>query len=97
MTFSDGDTLAGTLREQLDLATAPNADFMQVLAVTGGTGALQWYNGTLTGGGFLNLANSTFSTSGAGTLNTAPEPGSLILLPAGLLCFFACRRWAVRK
>jgi hypothetical protein len=97
MTFSNGDTLVGTLQEQLDLAAAPNADFTQVLTVTGGTGALQSYNGTLTGGGFLNLANSTFSTSGAGTLNTAPEPDSLALLPAGLLCFFAYRRWAVRK
>jgi hypothetical protein len=97
MTFSDGDTLVGTLREQLNLAAAPNADFTQVLTVTGGTGALQGYNGILTGGGFLNLANSTFSTSGAGTLNSAPEPGSLALLPAGLFCFFAYRRWAVRK
>jgi hypothetical protein len=97
MTFSDGDTLVGTLREQLNLAAAPNADFTQVLTVTGGTGALQWYNGTLTGGGFLNLVNGTFSTSGTGTLNSAPEPSSLALLPAGLLCFFAYRRWAVRK
>lgn len=85
MTFTDGDTLVGTLHEQLDLAAAPNADFTQILTVTGGTGALRWYNGTLTGGGFLNLANSTFSTSGAGTLNTAPEPGSVALLLSGLL------------
>ena len=93
MTFTDGDTLVGTLQEQLDLAAAPNADFTQILTVTGGTGALRWYNGTLTGGGFLNLANGTFSTSGAGTLNTVPEPGPAALLLIGLMLLAVSKRW----
>jgi hypothetical protein len=97
MTFTGGDTLVGTLQEQLDLAAVPNADFTQILIVTGGTGALRWYNGTLTGGGFLNLANGTFSTSGAGTLATVPEPGSVALLPIGLMLLVILKGMAMKR
>ncbi|HLJ17389.1 MAG TPA: hypothetical protein VKV15_23030 [Bryobacteraceae bacterium] len=91
MTFTDGDTLAGDFQEQFYLAATPSADFMQILTVTGGTGALRFYNATLTGGGFLNLATSAFSTSGGGTLNRTPEPGSITLLLIALVGFVACR------
>lgn len=92
MTFANGDTLVGTLHEQLDLSSPPTAvPFTQTLDVTGGTGAFFWYNGTLTGNGTANLIAGPFSVSGSGTLNTTPEPGSLALLPLGLLCLVACR------
>ena len=85
MTFTGGDTLAGTFQEQLNFAAAPNPDFTQILTVTGGTGALRWYNGTLTGAGIVHLADGTFSVSGAGTLSTVPEPDSVASLLIGIM------------
>ncbi len=95
MTFSTGDTLFGTLQEQLDLSSPPIVPFTQILNVTGGTGALLLYRGTLTGGGTVNLAEGTASASGAGTLDTIPEPESVILLGAGLACLLAYRKRAL--
>ena len=74
MTFSTGDTLFGDLHEQLDLSSPPIVPFTQILTVTGGTGALLSYRGTLTGGGSGNLAENILLASGAGTLDTIPEP-----------------------
>jgi hypothetical protein len=96
MTFADGDTLVGILQEQVNFAAAPNPDFTQILTVTGGTGALREYNGTLTGSGLLHLADGTFSVSGAGTLNTTPEPGSVALLLTGLLLLALPKRGGER-
>jgi hypothetical protein len=95
MTFSNGDTLVGTLHEHNDLSAPPVLPFTQTLNVTGGTGAFLWYNGTLTGSGTLNLANSSFSTSGAGTLDTVPEPGPVALLGIGLACLLVYRKRAL--
>jgi hypothetical protein len=92
MTFSNGDTLFGTLHEQLDLSSLPIIPFTQVMNVTGGTGALFWYRGTLTGGGTGNLAEGTFSSSGTGTLNTIPEPESVVLSGMGLACLLVYRK-----
>jgi len=91
-TFANG-TLFGDLFEQADLSAPPTAvPISQTLAVTGGTGAFLWYNGRLTGGGIANLVTGGPSTnSGAGTLNTTPEPGSLVLFPTGFLCLLAYR------
>jgi hypothetical protein len=89
MTFANGDTLVGTLQEQDDLSSPPTVPFTQILNVTGGTGAFLWYNGTLTGGGTIDLGAGTFSTAGSGTLNTTPEPGSVVLLLIGLVCLVA--------
>ena len=63
MTFSTGDTLFGDLHEQLDLSSLPIVPFTQILTVTGGTGALLSYRGTLTGGGIGNLAENIFLAS----------------------------------
>jgi len=92
-TFANG-TLFGNLFEQADLSAPPTAvPISQTLEVTGGTGAFLWYNGRLTGGGIANLVSGEPSTNtGAGTLTTTPEPGSLVLFPTGLLCFLAYRR-----
>jgi hypothetical protein len=92
MTFADG-TLVGNLHEQLAVPISnPAAEtFTQVLDITGGTGALQNYDGVLTGGGTLDLLTGTFSTSGAGTISTTPEPGSAALLLIGLACLAASR------
>jgi hypothetical protein len=95
MTFSTGDTLFGTLQEQLDLSSPPIAPFTQIMNVTGGTGALLSYRGILTGAGTVNLAEGTASASGTGTLNTIPEPGSVVLLGTGLACLLAYRRRAL--
>lgn len=91
-TFANG-TLFGNLFEQADLSAPPTAvPITQTLEVTGGTGAFLWYNGRLTGGGIANLVSGGPSTnSGAGVLNTTPEPGSFVLLPIGLLCLVAYR------
>jgi len=92
ITFPNTDTLVGNLHNQRDLSSPPNASGLtQILNVTGGTGAFVWYNGTLTGGGTINLVGRTFSTAGSGTLNTTPEPGSIALLALGLLCLVAYR------
>lgn len=97
MTFANGDTLAGNLHEQLDLSSPPAAvPFTQIIDVTGGTGTFLWYNGTLTGSGTANLVAGTFSTSGSGTLNTTPEPGSVALLAIGLMYLIAYPRWRQR-
>ncbi|MFL6463485.1 MAG: PEP-CTERM sorting domain-containing protein [Bryobacteraceae bacterium] len=90
--FANGDTLVGTLHEQDDLSSPPTVPFTQVLNVTGGTGSFLWYNGTLTGGGTINLAAGTFSTAGSGTLSTTPEPGSVALLLVGLVCLVTYRK-----
>jgi hypothetical protein len=95
MTFSNGDALVGTLHEHDDFSSPPIVPFTQILNVTGGTGAFLWYHGTLTGGGTLNLAGPSFSTSGAGTLDTTPEPESVVLLGIGLACLLAYRKRAV--
>jgi hypothetical protein len=94
MTFSSGDTLFGTLHEHLDLSSPPIAPFTQVLHVTGGTGALLLYRGTLTGGGTVNLEQSIASASGSGTLNTVPEPDAIVLMGTGLTCLRVYRNRA---
>lgn len=97
-TFANG-TLFGDLLEQADLSAPPTAvPIAQTLLVTGGTGAFLWYNGRLTGGGIANLVSGEPSTNtGAGTLNTTPEPGAMALLPIGLLCLLAYRSWLAQK
>lgn len=92
-TFANG-TIFGDLLEQADLSAPPTAvPIAQTLVVTGGTGAFLWYNGRLTGGGVANLVSGAPSTNtGAGTLNTTPEPAAIALLPIGLLCLVAYRK-----
>jgi hypothetical protein len=95
MTFIDGDTLFGTLHEQGDFSTFPIVPFTQLLTVTGGTGALLLYHGTLTGLEISNQTNGTFTSSGGGTLDTVPEPESLVLLGTGLVSLLAYRKRAL--
>src|SRR6266851_1233482 len=95
MTFTDGDTLFGTLHEQGDFSTFPIVPFTQLLTVTGGTGALLLYHGTLTGLLILNQNDGTFTSSGAGTLETTPEPESVVLFGTGLLCLLAYQKRAI--
>jgi hypothetical protein len=97
-TFANG-TLFGNLFEQADLSAPPNAiPVTQILDVTGGTGAFLWYNGRLTGSGTANFVTGDPATnSGSGTLNTTPEPGSVALLPIGLMGLVAYRSWWQRR
>jgi PEP-CTERM motif len=94
MTFTDGDTLIGTLRYVGDFSQYPIVPFTQLLTVTGGTGALLWYHGTLTGVELSNQLDGTFTSSGSGTLDTAetPEPGSIVLFATGLASLLAYRK-----
>jgi len=95
MTFTDGDTLFGTLHVQGDFSTFPIVPFTQLLTVTGGTGALLLYHGTLTGLELSNQNNGAFTSSGAGTLETTPEPESVVLFGTGLLCLLAYEKRAI--
>ena len=92
MTFTDGDTLFGTTHYQGDFSTFPIVPFTQLLTVTGGTGALLLYHGTLTGLEISNQLDGTFTSSGAGTLDTVPEPESIVLLGTGLASLLAYRK-----
>src|ERR1700758_1880458 len=77
MTFTDGATLFGTAHYQGDFSFFPIVPFTQLLMVTGGTGAFLYYHGTLTGLELSNQLDGTFTSSGAGTLDTVPEPESV--------------------
>jgi hypothetical protein len=95
MTFTDGDTLFGTAHYQGDFSTFPIVPFTQLLTVTGGTGALLLYHGTLTGLEISNQTNGMFTSSGVGTLETTPEPESVVLFGTGLACLLVYRNRAL--
>jgi PEP-CTERM motif len=95
MTFTDGDTLFGTAHYQGDFSFFPLVPFTQDLTVTGGTGAFLLYHGTLTGLEISNQLDGTFTSSGGGKLDTAPEPESLVLLGTGLASLLAYRKRAL--
>jgi hypothetical protein len=95
MTFTDGDTLFGTLHTQGDFSFFPFVPFTQLLTVTGGTGAFTLYHGTLTGLEISNRLDGSFTSSGGGTLETTPEPESFVLLGTGLASLLAYRKRAL--
>jgi PEP-CTERM motif len=95
MTFTDGDTLFGTLHVQGDFSSFPIVPFTQLLTVTGGTGALLLYHGTLNGIELSNQLDGSFTSSGGGMLETAPEPESLVLFGTGLASLLAYRKRAL--
>jgi hypothetical protein len=95
MTFTDGDTLFGTLHVQGDFSSFPIVPFTQLLTVTGGTGALLQYHGTLNGVELSNQLDGSFTSSGHGTLETTPEPESLVLFGTGLASLVAYRKRAL--
>jgi len=92
MTFTDGDTLFGSLHYRGDFSSPPIVPFTQLLTVTGGTGALLLYHGTLIGIEISNQSDGMFTSSGGGTLDTTPEPESVVLFGTGLLCLLAYRK-----
>jgi hypothetical protein len=97
MTFANG-TLFGNLGETIDRSGGLTAILIdQRMDVTGGTGAFLWYNGLITANGTINaITNVPALFSGAGTLNTAPEPAGIALLPIGLLCLVAYRKFSAQ-
>jgi hypothetical protein len=98
MVFVSGGSLFGDFHGGTDFTSPPTATaFTEILNVTGGTGALAGYSGTLSGNGLLNLLTFQESVSGSGTLNAVPEPGSIALLSVGLLCLVLCRKRLLRS
>jgi hypothetical protein len=97
MTFTDGDTLFGTAHYQGDFSQFPIVPFTQLLTVTGGTGALLLYHGTLTGIELSNQNDGTFTSSGGGALETTPEPAPVALLGTGLASLLAYRKRAILR
>jgi hypothetical protein len=95
MTFTDGDTLFGTAHYQGDFSTFPIVPFTQLLTVTGGTGEFLLYHGTLTGLEISNQLDGSFTSSGGGTLETTPEPESIVLFGTGLASLLAYRKRAL--
>jgi hypothetical protein len=91
MTLPDGDMLFGTLHYVPDFSQFPIAPIAQLLTVTGGTGALHDYHGTLTGVELSNALDGTFTSSGSGTLDTVPETESIVLLETGLATLLVLR------
>ncbi len=90
--FASGGSLFGDFHGDTDFTSPPTATaFTEILDVNGGTGPFAGYSGTLSGNGLLNLLTFQESVSGSGTLNAAPEPGSMALLPVGLLCWLIWR------
>jgi hypothetical protein len=87
MTFTDGDTLFGTAHYQGDFSTFPIVPFTQLLTATGGTGELLLYHGTLTGLEISDQTNGKFTSSGSGTLETTPEPRSVVLFGTGCCAY----------
>jgi hypothetical protein len=85
LSFQDGDTLTGTdLEDQSIVDASPDGTgpYTQILTFTGGTGQFAGASGSVAGSGFIGT--SSFTESGSGTLNLAPEPESAVLLLAGL-------------
>jgi hypothetical protein len=95
MTFTDGDTLFGTAHYVRGISTPAFGQITQLLTVTGGTGEFVQYYGTLTGLEISNRLDGSFTSSGGGTLDTAPEPESLVLLGTGLASLLAYRMRAL--
>jgi hypothetical protein len=95
MTLTDGDTLFGTLHVQGDFSSLPIVPFTQLLTVTGGTGEFLLYHGTLTGLEISNQLDGSFTSSGVGTLETTPEPESIVLFGTGLASLLAYRKRAL--
>jgi hypothetical protein len=93
MTFANG-TLFGNLGETIDRSGGLTSILVdQRMDVTGGTGAFLWYNGLITASGTINaIANAGALFTGAGTLNTAPEPASFLLAAPALAGLWFMRR-----
>jgi hypothetical protein len=91
--FADGDTLSGTLFEDVSKVLATNTGPIRgMLTFTGGTGDFADASGSVSGGGIIET--NGWSISGSGTLNAAaiPEPASGPLLLGGLILIIGALR-----
>lgn len=103
MTLADGDTLSGTVNEDLSaILSSPTltGSYTQVLTFTGGTGEFAGASGSASGTGYESVSGGTASGTGALTISAvaAPEPASLELMLSGVgLLAAAYRRRRTRR
>jgi hypothetical protein len=93
MTFSDGNTLSGTVLEDVSKVLATNTGpLIGILTFTGGNGEFADASGSVSGGGLIETHGWTIS--GSGTLNAPaiPEPASAPLLLGGLALIIGALR-----
>ena len=91
--FADGNTLSGTVFEDVSKVIATNTGPLTgVLTFTGGTGEFADASGSASGGGLIETNGWTIS--GSGTLNAPaiPEPASGPLLLGGLALIIGALR-----
>jgi len=95
MTFANGDTLSGTVFEDVSAIIASSTQtgsFTQALTFTGGTGEFAGATGSTSGNGFAGATVTTVSGSGTVNAPAIPEPGSLALAVFGIVGLAVYRR-----
>jgi hypothetical protein len=93
MKFADGNTLSGTVFEDVSKVLATNTGPVTgILTFTGGTGEFADASGSVSGGGMIETNGWTISGSGTLDAPAIPEPASGPLLLSGLALIIGALR-----